>query len=125
MQANRFTGAGSCCEPARFYFYAIIKKMKKFLKITFIILLGLAIVFGIGIFWIYEKYKEEKKIIIYQDGGSAKIIISEPEKKLLIEIARVIKKFIYKEATIHNPEGDVLPDQIDDNIIKDIKDKVE
>ena len=99
--------------------------MKKFLKITFIILLGLAIVFGISIFWIYEKYKEEKKIIIYQDGESAKIIISEPEKKLLIEIAKVMKKFIYKEATIYNLEGDVLPDQLDNNIIKDIKDKVE
>lgn len=99
--------------------------MKNFLKITFIILLGLVVVAGISIFWIYEKYKEENKVIIYQDNGLTKVKINEPEKELLKDIAKAVKKFVYKEATIHNPEGDVLPDQIDDNIIKDIKNKVE
>lgn len=90
-----------------------------------IVLLGLMVIVGISVFWIYEKYKEEKKIVIYQDNGSTKVKINEPEKELLKDIAKAVKKFVYREAEIHNPEGDVLPDQIDDNIIKDIKNKVE
>lgn len=98
--------------------------MKKFLKIAVIFLAGLVIIAGVSIFLIYEKYKEEKKIIVYEENGETKIIISEPEKKLLKIIAEAIKEFIYKEATIYNPEGDMLPDQIDDNIIKEIKNRV-
>jgi uncharacterized protein YeeX (DUF496 family) len=42
-------------------------------------------------------------------------------KDNLIDYAKKIKNFIYLEATIHNPNGDMLPDQIDDTIISEAK----
>lgn len=39
----------------------------------------------------------------------------------VIVLANKLKNFIYFEATIHNPEGDMLPDQIDNNIITETK----
>lgn len=38
-----------------------------------------------------------------------------------IDFAKKIKKFIYLEATNHNPEGDMFPDQIDDAVISEAK----
>lgn len=38
-----------------------------------------------------------------------------------IKIVKKIKDFVYYEATIHNPEGDMLPDQIDNTIISETK----
>ncbi len=106
----------------RRFFYAIIAVlMKKFLKIAFIFLFVLALAAGIGLFWAYQSCQKEKAIFINQDSGSSKITINESEKYIL----KKIKNFIYREATIHNPEGDVLPDQLDDNIIKGIKNRVE
>jgi hypothetical protein len=42
-------------------------------------------------------------------------------KENLIGAAKKIKNFIYLEATIHNPDGDMLPDQIDNTIISGVK----
>lgn len=39
----------------------------------------------------------------------------------LVYLAKDIKNIIYREATIHNPEGDMLPDQIDNNVISEMK----
>jgi len=42
-------------------------------------------------------------------------------------LKRVVKKvsgFVYHEATIHNPPGDILPDQIDDKLKQEIKEKI-
>lgn len=35
--------------------------------------------------------------------------------------AKKMKNFVYYEATKHNPDGDLLPDQIDDVIISETK----
>lgn len=43
-------------------------------------------------------------------------------KILLKKSARNIKDRVYYEATIHNPEGDTLPDWIDDMILGKIRD---
>ena len=52
-------------------------------------------------------------------------IIVEPRVKATVHGTVVrIKKRIYLEATEHNPEGDVLPDEIDDKIIKEIRETV-
>ncbi|MFA5871515.1 MAG: hypothetical protein WC858_02225 [Parcubacteria group bacterium] len=50
--------------------------------------------------------------------------IREPEKSYLKSATRKAKNLIYHEATVHNPSGDVLPDQIDDKILNDIKNTV-
>lgn len=57
-------------------------------------------------------------------SGTFLIKASVEDKAVLMEAAKRIKDWIYREATIHNPEGDMLPDGIDDEVIKGIKDKI-
>jgi hypothetical protein len=52
------------------------------------------------------------------------LVISKPEKDLLKRAVRKVKNIIYREAAEHNPAGDVLPDQIDDKIRQEIKEKI-
>lgn len=52
------------------------------------------------------------------------ININKPEKDFLKRAARKAKSIIYREATEHNPPGDVLPDQIDDKMKQEIKEKI-
>jgi hypothetical protein len=52
------------------------------------------------------------------------LTIQKPEKDFLKRAGKKAKGIIYREATKYNPEGDVLPDQIDDKILNDIKNKV-
>lgn len=40
------------------------------------------------------------------------------------KIMREIKDVIYYQATVHNPEGDMLPDEIDDTIKEQIKNQI-
>ncbi|OGI27437.1 MAG: hypothetical protein A2359_04865 [Candidatus Moranbacteria bacterium RIFOXYB1_FULL_43_19] len=44
------------------------------------------------------------------------LTIQKPEKDFLKRAARKAKSIIYREATIHNPPGDLVPDQIDDSM---------
>ncbi len=52
------------------------------------------------------------------------VSIREEEKIFLKKIGKKVKNIIYREATEHNPEGDFMPDQIDDEIISEIKKRV-
>lgn len=47
--------------------------------------------------------------------------VNKPEKDFLKRVARKVKNIIYREATVHNPEGDLIPDQIDDEIKQKVK----
>jgi hypothetical protein len=49
------------------------------------------------------------------------LTIRKPEKDFMKRAVRKIEGFVYHEATIHNPPGDMLPDQIDDNVKGEIK----
>ncbi|MFH0929851.1 MAG: hypothetical protein V1814_01200 [Candidatus Moraniibacteriota bacterium] len=49
------------------------------------------------------------------------LTIQKPEKDILKKAAQKAKNIIYREATKHNPAGDILPDQIDDNLKGEIK----
>jgi len=49
------------------------------------------------------------------------LVINKPEKDILKRAAQKAKNIIYREATEHNPSGDLLPDQIDDNLKGEIK----
>ncbi len=52
------------------------------------------------------------------------VSINKPEKDFLKKAANKAKNLIYREVTEHNPPGDMLPDQIDDKIKQEIKEKV-
>lgn len=43
-------------------------------------------------------------------------------KEVVFKVAAKVKNLVYYEATIHNPQGDFLPDWIDDLILGKIKD---
>jgi hypothetical protein len=49
------------------------------------------------------------------------LTIQKPEKDFLKKVVRRVEGLIYREATIHNPPGDMLPDRIDDNVKSEIK----
>jgi len=49
------------------------------------------------------------------------LTIQKPEKDFLKKVVRKVEGFVYREATIHNPPGDLVPDQIDDQVKGEIK----
>jgi hypothetical protein len=49
------------------------------------------------------------------------LTIHKPEKDVLKKVVKKIEGLVYHEATIHNPPGDMLPDQIDDQVKGEIK----
>ena len=49
------------------------------------------------------------------------LTIQSPEKDFLKKVVKRVEGVVYHEATIHNPPGDMLPDQIDDNVKGEIK----
>ena len=49
------------------------------------------------------------------------LTIQKPEKDFLKKVVKRVGGFVYREATQHNPPGDMLPDQIDDNLKGEIK----
>ena len=52
------------------------------------------------------------------------VTVQKPEKDFLTKVVRKVEGLVYREATIHNPSGDLLPDQIDDKIKQEIKDRI-
>lgn len=77
--------------------------MKK-LAIFIILIISISSVFGLYF---------SDNIIVYLRSESGKRLFGK------------ISDFIYAEATIHNPEGDLLPDQVDDIIKEEIKNRLE
>jgi hypothetical protein len=49
------------------------------------------------------------------------LTIRKPEKDFLKKVVQKIESLVYREATVHNPAGDILPDQIDDQVKGEIK----
>ncbi|HUD08902.1 MAG TPA: hypothetical protein VMQ48_02305 [Candidatus Saccharimonadales bacterium] len=49
------------------------------------------------------------------------LTIQSPEKDFLKKVVKRVEGVVYHEATIHNPPGNMLPDQIDDNVKGEIK----
>lgn len=45
----------------------------------------------------------------------------EKIRRTIFSLAIKTKRVVYREATIHNPEGDLLPDQLDDNLLSIMK----
>jgi len=57
------------------------------------------------------------------DENGFHVRIQEDKKVLLKKIVRKVSGVVYREATEHNPEGDMLPDEIDDMIKGEIKER--
>lgn len=49
------------------------------------------------------------------------ITIRKPEKDFLTRAVKKAESLVYHEATVHNPPGDMVPDQIDDQVKGEIK----
>lgn len=58
--------------------------------------------------------------LTFQDE-SLHIKMREKEKTFVKNSVKRIKTFIFREATEHNPPGDLVPDAIDDNVMDSIK----
>jgi len=56
-----------------------------------------------------------------REGG---LVVKDESRPLLVRIARKINTFIYDEATRHNPKGDLVPDQIDNDIKEKIRENL-
>lgn len=56
--------------------------------------------------------------------GETNIQLDKETKAELKEKAKKVDDEIYRQATKHNPKGDILPDEIDDAIKKEIKNEV-
>lgn len=89
----------------------IIKKI----IIIFIILLFTVLILLGGFLFTYNKF---------QDFSAFSFLGKIARQEIVKKTARKIKSFIYHEATIHNPEGDILPDEIDDEILDEVKNRL-
>lgn len=89
--------------------------MIKKLIIAFIILLFIVSFLLGGALFVFNKS---------QDFSPVSFLGKIARQEIVKKTARKIKSFIYREATIHNPEGDMFPDEIDDEILNEIKEKL-
>ncbi len=98
--------------------------MKNTLTIILIILVGLL---GLTVFGGYRVWRGVGDLsfanLVNYFGGAAKIEIDQDMKEKLKEEARDLEDRIYNEATEHNPEGDLIPDEWDDKLKKKIKEE--
>lgn len=84
----------------------MIKKIFLFLSlmllISWLVFLGIAII-----------HSQQENITIME-------ALKIDSKKIMLEI----KETIYYQATVHNPEGDMLPDEIDDMIKEKVRNQI-
>ncbi|MFC1623074.1 hypothetical protein ACFL2R_01290 [Patescibacteria group bacterium] len=60
---------------------------------------------------------------IRETESGRSVMIQDDKRELVKKVAKKVSGVIYKEATEHNPEGDMLPDEIDDIIKNEIKER--
>jgi hypothetical protein len=53
--------------------------------------------------------------------GVRDVTLLGASKGVMKQVARKVKQRMYYEATIHNPDGDTLPDWIDDAVLGTVK----
>ncbi len=92
--------------------------IKFFLKIA---ILAFLIVMA---FRFFSAESTDPLVSFKSENGHFSLAIREKEKEWLKNPVKKIKEIIYQEATKHNPPGDMLPDQIDDQILGKIKETI-
>lgn len=85
----------------------------------FIFAIAILVVFLTGVLFFFSLFEVDR------ESGKFIIRASIEDRIIFRKAAEKIKNWIYSEAAKYNPRGDVLPDEIDDKIIKKIKDKIE
>lgn len=99
-----------------------MKKVFIFLVVLFLTLVFMLFVFSV---YFFDMARNEEIVKINVDEkGAASFEVREEEKTLLKNIARIIGEFVYDKATKYNPEGDLLPDEIDNRIKDKVKEKI-
>lgn len=98
--------------------------------LLYIISLCLVSVFAVLLF-LYFEYRTGAALMAKSVAklevvdGSYKLKIHESEKEMLKSFLREIARKVYYEATVYNPPGDIVPDDIDDTVIKEFKERIE
>lgn len=66
--------------------------------------------------------KDSQPLISFSDqNGSFSINIRDKEREEFKFYLKKVKNLVYREATVHNPPGDMLPDNIDNSLIDETK----
>lgn len=99
------------------------------MKFIFVLFLIVSLIFvGAGTYLFYQVKNSTGELSFDSVKtyclSSLKSSFSKGEKQELKSEANKVKDRAYLEATEHNPEGDILPDQIDDNVKKKIKEEI-
>ena len=98
--------------------------MVKFLVKILLSFILLLLLVAWGGFWVKDNIKDfSLASLIDVLRGREKIELSDEEKDLLKDKAGEAKYKIYEKATEHNPEGDVLPDEVDDKLKDKLKEE--
>jgi len=96
--------------------------MKTIIYIFVIILIFFLALAVFGGYWLKKNVNDFSLEILEKVlKGETKIQFDKKTKAEFKEKAKEIDDKIYQEATKHNPEGDVLPDKIDNAIKEEIK----
>lgn len=64
------------------------------------------------------------RLVYNEKGNVAGIFIRSDIKNRAYEIARKFSDTLYEKATLYNPEGDVLPDSVDDTAKLYLREKI-
>lgn len=75
--------------------------------------------FGIG------TPQEQKKLLYIQIPTESFITVRSESQPSIKKTVQRLENILYRQATLHNPVGDLLPDEIDDNIKELIKEKIQ
>ena len=108
--------------------------MRKIFWYIFIIVVGVTLVGASVFWWLFvgvekrnnaQGYEKDKAItVVYDAGGIHRVIIREEVAPWAKALLHKVSGRLYYEATLHNPEGDILPDTWDDRAKEYIKSKV-
>lgn len=98
--------------------------MVSFISKVAIIFVVLLFLVSAGGFWVKKNIANVTPgSLIDMVRGKDKVELSDEEKAAAKDKANQVKGKVYQEATEHNPEGDVLPDEIDDRIKQELKEE--
>lgn len=100
-----------------------------------IILVILSVIVVIGGLFVWSLFSvvefgigtpQEQQKLLYVQVPTASFITVRPEAQPLIKkTVQKVEDILYRQATLHNPVGDLLPDEIDNNIKELIKETIQ
>jgi len=98
--------------------------MIKFVSKILIFFVALLLLVAWGGFWVKKNLTRfSLASLVEVIKGREKIELTSEGKEILKQETNKVKDEVYKEATEHNPEGDVLPDELDDKIKQRLKEE--